>query len=86
MPKLVDVSEGNILFSGSRDYSVRTWDLVAARQTQLMTISRNVVTCAAWIPGESGVLQGSEDLRSVEIEGCSGWNSVAKTVKSDGSE
>lgn len=56
--------DGRSLFSGSRDSSVRLWDLESATCTASADVSRNVVTCMAWLPGEAHlVAQGSEDLK-----------------------
>jgi len=52
-----------LLFSGSRDSSVRIWDVSESRCISSRHLSRNVVTCAASVPGEPLVWQGSEDLR-----------------------
>ena len=56
--------DGELAVSGSRDYSVRVWDLAAGQCAMRSTVSRNVVTCLAWVGGASKlVAQGSEDLR-----------------------
>ena len=51
------------LCSGSRDSSIRLWDLNTGTAVSRQHVSRNVVTCMAWVPGEPLVWQGSEDLR-----------------------
>ena len=53
------------LASGSRDYSVRVWDLETGTETMRSKIPRNVVTSMCWVPGpgEQQFVQGSEDLR-----------------------
>ena len=57
-------AQGTQALSGSRDYSLRLWDLPTASLSHRCQISRNVVTCLAWVPGEAHlVAQGSEDLR-----------------------
>ena len=50
------------LFSGSRDSTVCVWDVASGRELARRNVSRNVVTCAAWV-GDENVWQGSEDLR-----------------------
>ena len=49
--------------TGSRDYTVRLWDLETADCVQTSKISRNVVSFVRRIPGEKTVIQASEDLR-----------------------
>ena len=57
-------ADGGSLLSGSRDSSVRLWDVATATCTTKRHISRNVVTCLRWVEGEPHlVAQGSEDLR-----------------------
>ena len=53
----------NAACSGSRDYSVRHWDLTTAQCVQTASSSRNVVTSLRRCPGECAVVQSSEDLR-----------------------
>ena len=56
--------DGSKALSGSRDYSLCLWDLAAGALVNTVSISRNVVTCLRWVPGEPHlVVQGSEDLR-----------------------
>lgn len=56
--------DGAQVLSGSRDSSLVLWDLASARETSQCHVSRNVVTCLKWIPGEAHlVAQGSEDLK-----------------------
>ena len=56
--------DGTQALSGSRDSSLRIWDLETSSCSTQCHVSRNVVTCARWIPGEAAlVAQGSEDLR-----------------------
>ena len=52
------------LCSGSRDYTVRIWDIASQTQISKSEINRNVVTCCRWIGGTDPALvaQGSEDL------------------------
>ena len=40
------------LCSGSRDSSIRLWDLNTGTAVSRQHVSRNVVTCMAWVPGE----------------------------------
>ncbi len=57
-------ADGRSALSGSRDYSLRLWDLASGKSSGRCQISRNVVTCLSWVPGEASlVAQGSEDLR-----------------------
>ena len=49
------------LFSGSRDNTVCLWDLSTGTCLNRCSIPRNLVTCVKWLPGESCVLQSSED-------------------------
>ena len=54
----------NRLCSGSRDYTVRIWDLEGGKQIAVSRINRNVVTCCQWFGDSEPALlaQGSEDL------------------------
>lgn len=55
---------GRVAMTGSRDSSVRVWDLSTAACTGRAHVSRNVVTCLSWVADEPTlVAQGSEDLR-----------------------
>ena len=57
-------ADGTRALSGSRDSTLRLWDLATAECLAQNHVSRNVVTCAKWVPGEESlVAQGSEDLR-----------------------
>jgi len=52
------------LFTGSRDCTVRTWDLATATELHQHKILRNVVTAVRAVPGQSSiVVQASEDLQ-----------------------
>lgn len=56
--------DGGQAMSGSRDSSLRVWDVAAGSCAARCHVSRNVVTCLAWVAGEGHlVAQGSEDLR-----------------------
>ena len=56
--------DGGLALSGSRDSSLRLWDLSTGQLSSRNHVSRNVVTCLQWVPGEASlVAQGSEDLR-----------------------
>ncbi len=60
------LSDERQLCSGSRDASVRTWDVETGRCTASSKVPRNLVTCLKYLPGEShaaSVVQGGEDLR-----------------------
>lgn len=52
------------LLSGSRDTTVRAWDVATGVETERGRLSRNLVTCLATLPPTAGpvVAQGSEDL------------------------
>mmetsp|Transcript_23406 Transcript_23406/g.49914 ORF Transcript_23406/g.49914 Transcript_23406/m.49914 type:complete len:376 (-) Transcript_23406:308-1435(-) len=52
----------NYLFTGSRDCSVRLWDMATAKELHQKKILRNVVTAVRTIPGQLNVVQASEDL------------------------
>lgn len=57
-------TDGSRAISGSRDSSLRLWDLRTCQLASRCHVSRNVVTCLKWVPDEpSLVAQGSEDLR-----------------------
>ncbi|KAG5192412.1 WD40-repeat-containing domain protein [Tribonema minus] len=54
------------LWSGSRDTSVRLWDVSTGQQRGMVATPRNLVTCLKCMPGEEGtnvVVQGGEDLK-----------------------
>ncbi|RLN92840.1 hypothetical protein BBJ28_00014233 [Nothophytophthora sp. Chile5] len=57
----VDTTEQSVC-SGGRDTQTIFWDVATARMTAKNTTPQNVVTCSTWLPGESLVAQGSEDL------------------------
>ena len=59
---VLDPAGEGTLVSGSRDSTVRVWDIETEAQVRSAEISRNLVTCMAWVPGERVVVQGSEDL------------------------
>lgn len=57
-------SESDALFTGSRDCSVRVWDLHTGMQIHAYKTLRNVVTAVRRVPRESHmVVQASEDLQ-----------------------
>ena len=60
---LAELEDLGLACSGSRDYTVRAWDLETARCTAVAKISRNVVTNLRRVPREPVVAQTSEDLR-----------------------
>lgn len=53
------------LYSGSRDTSIRAWDVQTGQCTSSAKVPRNLVTCLKCLPGESSssVAQGGEDLK-----------------------
>lgn len=51
------------LFTGSRDCTVRLWDIEQAKEMQQVKILRNVVTAVRRVPGSRIVAQASEDLK-----------------------
>ncbi|KAJ7339489.1 WD REPEATS REGION domain-containing protein [Desmophyllum pertusum] len=54
--------EGTLLFSGSRDNCVRLWDTTRKTSVSETEVSRNLVSCAKWIPGtQTLVAQTGED-------------------------
>ena len=56
--------DGQQALSGSRDCSLRHWDLATGATKGRCHLEQNVVTCLKWVPGETSlVAQGSEDLR-----------------------
>ena len=57
-------NDGTLLASGSRDTTVRVWDLATSKEIVRNTTSRNLVTCMQWLPQNSStIVQGSEDLK-----------------------
>lgn len=57
------VVDGTRAASGSRDTTVRIWDIERGTQVAVTRVPRNMVTSLAWIPGTPTFAQGSEDLR-----------------------
>ncbi|XP_065917457.1 WD repeat-containing protein 31-like isoform X2 [Dysidea avara] len=51
----------HLLCSGSRDNSVRVWNMPTRRSVAVMEIPRNLVTGLKWIGTEMSILQSSED-------------------------
>lgn len=54
--------------SGSRDTSLRLWDVETGACTASVSVPRNLVTCLKYLPGppassSSTIAQGGEDLR-----------------------
>ena len=62
-----------LLCSGSRDNSVCLWDVDVGKPVSSMYVPRNLVTDLAWVPGEMGVVQSSEDksVRVWDLTSCS---------------
>lgn len=78
----LDINENaSKLFTGSRDFSVRLWDVETGAQTWTQKINRNVVTDLKWIPREENILQVGEDLTLRVWDIRSG--SLAQTLRSD---
>lgn len=40
--------DGNMICSGSRDYSTKIWDVETGELLREYSCSRNIVTCVAW--------------------------------------
>ena len=57
-----DPEDESRLCTGSRDNTMRLWDLSTSQQVREDNTAQNLVTCISWIPGEKAVLQASEDL------------------------
>ncbi len=56
-------SDSSQVVSGSRDGSVRVWDVATGAQAGHGSVARNLVTCLQWIPQSSStIVQGAEDL------------------------
>ncbi|XP_016385407.1 WD repeat-containing protein 31-like [Sinocyclocheilus rhinocerous] len=53
--------DGSKLCTGSRDNSMRLWDIESGECLQKHTISRNLVTHVCWVPGSTSIVQTSED-------------------------
>ena len=51
----------NKVCSGSRDNSVRLWDIETGNCLANVAVLRNLVTQIKWIPGQTSVAQTSED-------------------------
>lgn len=58
----VNPIDNNELVSGSRDYSIRFWDIPTNHCKSSTEINQNCITGLKWIPNETTVLQASEDL------------------------
>ena len=54
-------ARGNIMASGSRDQTTRTWDMETGKQLGMQKIDRNVVTWIDWVSEET-FIEASEDL------------------------
>ena len=63
----------DMLVSGSRDNSVKVWDINSQSPISSVHIPRNLVTDMKWIQGEGCVLQSSEDktIRIWDVRTCS---------------
>ena len=55
--------KAELLASGSRDYTVRIWDIPTQKQASMAKINWNVVTCVKWLPERQLLVQCSEDLQ-----------------------
>lgn len=53
---------GDLLFSGSRDNTVRLWDTERGHEIARDDTKLNIVHCCQWVPELSVVAQGGEDL------------------------
>ena len=54
--------DGALLASGSRDTSVRIWDAETMKRVARTSLPRNLVTCGAFVPGQTVFAHGAEDL------------------------
>jgi WD40 repeat protein len=45
---------GELLCSGSRDYSTKIWDLATAQLLREYSSPRNIVTCLTWPSSQTG--------------------------------
>ncbi|KAM9327137.1 WD repeat-containing protein 31 [Gastrophryne carolinensis] len=59
-------ADSTVLVTGSRDNTLCKWDVELGRCLRKVSISRNLVTHLCWVPGESYVVQTSED-KSVRV-------------------
>lgn len=74
-------NDGCALFTGSRDCTVRLWDLERGIELQQSKILRNVVTAVRWVPLSRGlVAQASEDLQLRLWDAASGGLKMAHAV------
>ncbi|KAK1806939.1 hypothetical protein P4O66_005422 [Electrophorus voltai] len=66
------VADGSKLCTGSRDNSMRLWDIETGKCLQKNTISRNLVTHVCWVPGGTSVVQTSED-KTIRVWDSRSW-------------
>lgn len=62
MTGLAPIEHHNQICSGSRDCTLRLWDVATCAEVASSNISQNLVTFMSAIPAESAVIQSSEDL------------------------
>ena len=55
--------KADLLASGSRDYSVRIWDIPTHKEISIAKVNWNVVTFVKWLPERRMLVQCSEDLQ-----------------------
>jgi WD40 repeat protein len=54
--------DGRHMASGSRDNTMRLWDVATQRCLSVCDVKLNVIHCCHWLPEMSAVAQGGEDL------------------------
>ncbi|GAB6021876.1 hypothetical protein CHUAL_006042 [Chamberlinius hualienensis] len=83
----LDVNQdNNKCCSGSRDNTIKIWDIQTGIQLLSQTISRNIISHLKWFPNANLILQTSEDRtvriwdsRSLEVVGISAEKKHAQT-------